>query len=222
MDQINKYLIKQYKYKLSDILVLIIIFYIIAEIIVTLYKFFKGEEHKIEDISYKNKRLESFSQDSINESLDSLNNRLYLTFPGEYKESIYRPATINSTIKKMIEYLINPIINHLNSDEGTHFNQIEITYIVIREYKDGVIYHIKFFIIDPFQSITRSLKLELVINNQGLYHINHIGLAILDSNIKPGISIHTKFNNLAKYKKPIYKNEGDKIKNLKMTILPKE
>ena len=163
-------------FTITDIFILIILVYLLAEIAICIYKSIRGLHDPIRDISYKSKPIESFKQDSVGSSLDSLNNSLYLKFPGKYKETLYRPVTINTTIVKLVGYLVKPILDHINREDEYHFKLGDIIYLTSREYENGVVYYLEFFIRDPYQALSKTIKLELVINQLGLYHINYAGL----------------------------------------------
>ncbi len=172
----------------KDFLILLILTYLVVKVIINIYYTFRGIEDPIHDINYttsENTRLEQFHNEIIGNSLNSLNNQLYLTFPGPYQETIYRPATINSTILNMIHYLTKPIIKHLNKQEGYQFILGNIIYIICREYDVGSIYFMELVLIDGHKPISVILKLEHVIYGDGNGHINHV--TIKNNSSQPGL-----------------------------------
>ena len=193
-------------YNLYDLFVLIIIIYSIIYIIINIYKYFlslKSENSKIQDNEEDNK--EFFKNSTIGYSLKNLTNKIYVSFPGNYIETIYRPATITTSVKNIIYALLNPILIYLNNTEGYNFTVSNLIYLIHKKYTNDSIYYLKTFIIDGYRAISQIIKLEAVIDNNSKYSINSIIIRNKDNFTKPTIFDITK-------KTPVFL--------LKNTILP--
>ena len=163
----------------KDILILLILTYLVVQVIINIYTAIKGTDEPIIDINYKvknNKDIELFHGNNIGDSLHTLNNTLYLKLPGDYKETIYRPSTITPIIQEMVYHLTNPIIKHINKEEGYKFVIGNIIYIICQEYTGGTIYFMELVIIDGGKPLTIILTLEQVLYMDGLSHINRVGI----------------------------------------------
>ena len=166
-------------------------------------KITKKEKKNYNIIYLEDKLIEPFNHNKIGYSLDEFHTDIIFTFPGEYKETIYRPSTITPIITEMVSTVINPIIKYLNNSEGYNFVIGSYIYISCREYKTGTIYIIELMLIDGIRPISIIMKLEFIISLFGIQHINYIGF-----NIMPN----------SKYADKNYKVTN--VKDLKKHILP--
>ena len=76
----------------------------------------------------------------------------------------------------MVYHLTNPIIKHINKEEGYKFVIGNIIYIICQEYTGGTIYFMELVIIDGGKPLTIILTLEQVLYMDGLSHINRVGI----------------------------------------------
>lgn len=197
---------------INDLLVLVILGYLLFKIIQIILKCFCGtaspsnqEETTTATTSYtqtkKQTNIEKF------QSLQKINNDLYLVFPGPSTETVYRTSTLTEPIKSLVENLVDPIIKYLNHGEDCHFTLGTIVYVVAQEYQDGSIYTMEFVIMDDSQPVSAVIKMEVVINSQDLVHINYVKLVNDDGSFANRLD-----HNLDK--------KTTNTKDLKKTILP--
>ncbi len=197
---------------INDLLILVILGYLLFKIIQIIIKSCRGKVHPSphEDTTKATTAsTETKKQTNIEkfQSLQKINNDLYLVFPGPSTEMVYRTSTLTESIKSLVENLADPIIKYLNQCEDCHFTLGTIVYVVAQEYQDGSIYTMEFVIMDHSHPVSAVIKMEVVINSQDLIHINYVKLVNDD-----GSSTNHLDHNLDK--KPI------NTKDLKKTILP--
>jgi len=156
-----------YNFNLTDYTVIMILTYLAIKVVYQSYTTYielnEGFTSDIQINNYSNTLLDNTS-------------RMRLSFPGRYKQTIYRSYTIPENNMSVALSFIHPVINTTNLKLNLNYQFESLEAFIMREYKSGNIININFFVTDPLRMITNLMNLEIALPEGGQVYINNLRL----------------------------------------------
>ena len=118
--------------------------------------------------------VESFQNNYPGHSLSQNQENMQLCFPGEFTQILLRPWSMDTVSKNILNNLVIPTLQRINKQEKRELQLQQYNSIVTRQYNDGIVYTVEFFVQDIETNTTFLMGAEYVNAKTGLLHCNYI------------------------------------------------
>ena len=93
-----------------------------------------------------------------------------ICIPEPYRETVYRPGTIDASVDQLTRRMIDPFITTLDP----HYQFAEWIHITVREHQTATLYYIKAMVWGTRTHTTHELNMEVMLTRDGQTHMNYV------------------------------------------------